>query len=225
MGGHLRPASKFASDPDDDLLVYISVDPAGEDGRAAATELYFRHHEALFRILKRFWPGRLLGDEGLVDLVQDTFRAVIESAGTFKSKGGDAAQQRRACLNWLVGIARNLLRQQLQRPVSVTADVVLDDCGDLAAEVVLAEDVDEQGVVKLVAAALDQLNEHERDVISVTMEFYRPGEKHQRLPNQVALNLARAWSTTATNNRTVRKRAMDKLRAFLDLHFKKRESR
>lgn len=163
--------------------------------------------------------------EGLVDLVQDTFRAVLESAGSFKSKGGDADQQRRACLNWLVGISRNLLRQKLQRPVSVTADVVLDDCDDLASEVTPPEDVDDQDVVKLVTAALDELNDHERDVVSVTMEFYKPGEKHQRLPNQVALNLATAWSTTTTNNRTVRKRAMDKLRTFLDLHFKKRERR
>lgn len=225
MGGHLRSASKFGTDPDDDLLVYISIDSAGEDGRAAATELYLRHSQALFRILKRFWPGRLLGDEGLVDLVQDTFRAVLESAGTFKPKGGDAAQQRRACLNWLVGVARNQLRQRLQRPVSVAAEVVLDDCEDLAAEVLLSENVDEQNVGKLVEAALDQLTEHEKAVISVTMEFYRPGEKHQRLPNQVALNLATAWSTTTTNNRMVRKRAMDKLRAFLDLQFKKRESR
>ena len=153
MGGHLRSASKFGTDPDDDLLVYISIDSAGEDGRAAATELYLRHSQALFRILKRFWPGRLLGDEGLVDLVQDTFRAVLESAGTFKPKGGDAAQQRRACLNWLVGVARNQLRQRLQRPVSVAAEVVLDDCEDLAAEVLLSENVDEQNVGKLVEAA------------------------------------------------------------------------
>ena len=65
-------------------------------------------------------------------------------------------------------------------------------------------------------AALDELDERERDVLRVSALYHRPGEMHQRLPNEVSQELARRWQTTNENVRAIRSRATKKVRQFLE---------
>lgn len=210
-----RPVSKFANDPDEDLLAYIALDPSAVSAREAGGELYDRHRKPLFGLLKRTW-GRFIEPERLADLVHDTFLAAFKSAASFSGTG------RGACLNWLTGIAKNLLKQELQRGVSVRADLALADEQDPAWELSIPENVPESAAVAMTEHALATLTEREQEVVRVTLEFHRPGDKHQRLPNSVAAGLAKQWSTTTTNIRMIRKRAMDKLKAYLETNLKKR---
>jgi DNA-directed RNA polymerase sigma subunit (sigma70/sigma32) len=70
--------------------------------------------------------------------------------------------------------------------------------------------------LRLMREALDTLNERERDVLRVAALYFRPGEEHQRLPNDVSAELARRWETTNENIRAIRSRATKKLKQYLD---------
>ncbi len=208
---------RFAGDSDEDLLGYMAMkdDPSC---RAAAGAFYERHKEFLFAVLKKRRAGDVLGgDEGIVDLVQNTFWTAYQKADTYRPCGSaDPDRQRRASRAWLCGISRNLIREALAGPVSVVADVALDDCIDFGSEVHECADAD-LALVAAVSEALDELSERELEVVWTTMMFFKPGEKNQRLPNSVAQNLANKLSTTPENIRAIRKRAFDKLRACLVL--------
>lgn len=215
MGGADGLSSRFAEDADQDLLGYIAIDPTGQSAREAGHELYTRHRTRLFNVLKRSW-GRTLDDESLADLVHDTFMAAFDSAESY------AGTTETACLNWLVGIARNRLRIELERGSSVRAELVLSGQPEASWSVQVPETVSESEAVTLTEQALAGLDEREQEVLRVTMEFSRPGSKHQRLPNAIAAGLAARWSTTTTNIRAIRKRAMDKIKAAVEPHLKKR---
>jgi hypothetical protein len=46
--------------------------------------------------------------------------------------------------------------------------------------------------------------------------YFRPGEEHQRLPNEVSAELAKRWETTSENVRAIRSRATKKLKEYLE---------
>lgn len=212
---HQLDVARFAGDTDEDLLAYMAMkgDPSC---RAAAGAFYKRHNEFVGAVLKKQGAGRLVGgDEGLVDVVQNTFWAAYQKADTYSPCGSaDPGRQRRACRAWLIGIARNMIREMLTRPVSVVSDVALDDCIELGIDVREGADSD-PALAAAVEEALGKLTERELEVVRVSMMFFKPGEKNQRLPNSVSQNLANELSTTPENIRAMRKRAFDKLRAHL----------
>lgn len=70
--------------------------------------------------------------------------------------------------------------------------------------------------LRLMREALDTLSERERDVLRVAALYFRPGEEHQRLPNEVAAELARRWETSGDNVRAIRSRAIKKLKGYLE---------
>lgn len=220
MGGLERPVSKFATDLDEDLLGYIAVDPACATAREAGAELYERHCPPLFKLLKRCWVGRMADDDTIADLVHDTFTAAYASAGNYVGKG------RAACLSWLAGIAKNLFKQGLERPVSVKLELVApEESPEPEVEVTVPDDVTESRAIAITAEALDTLEERERDILLVTMEFNQPGKANQRLPNAVSAGLAARWGTTNDNIRMVRKRAMAKVKAYLEMNLKPQVTR
>ena len=69
-----------------------------------------------------------------------------------------------------------------------------------------------------VREAILSLNKREQIVIRVTMHWYQPEQAHQRLPNDVAAELAATLKTTPENIRQIRRRAMRKLEAYLREH-------
>jgi DNA-directed RNA polymerase sigma subunit (sigma70/sigma32) len=71
--------------------------------------------------------------------------------------------------------------------------------------------------LRLLREALDTLTERERDVLRVAALYFRPGEEHQRLPNEVSAELARRWDTTNENLRAIRSRAAKKLKQYLEV--------
>ena len=78
-----------------------------------------------------------------------------------------------------------------------------------------------------VREALMALPEREQLVLRVTMQWYRPGELHQRLPNEVTSDLARTLQTTPENLRQIRRRALRKVEEFVrevEARTKKREA-
>jgi RNA polymerase sigma factor (sigma-70 family) len=216
-------AATFADDPDEDLLGFMAMralDPVAS--REAGAEFYDRHKGFLFRLLKSRKIGKLIGgDQAVSDVVQQTFFMAYERASTYRTCGStDRERQRRACRNWLVGIARNIIRDAFSRRISIVADEAFDDCVDVAVDVTVPPEKESE-VVRLIEEELDAMSDREQTVLRTTMEYFKPGEAHQRLPNAVAAALAVQLGTTTQNVRAIRSRACRKIRDRVEAHLKR----
>jgi RNA polymerase sigma factor (sigma-70 family) len=201
---------------DAELLERVSArhDDA-EAARDAESEFYGRHAAYLYGILMQRMrrPLALTGREA-EDLVQETFARAFERASTFSA--GDAwteDAERRRSRAWLGRIAQRLLADWLKGEREVAASPWLDT----QAEPEAPPPSSRSPKLRLLREALDTLSERERDVLRVAALYFRPGEEHQRLPNEVSAELAKRWQTTNENIRAIRSRASKKLRDYLEL--------
>ena len=188
-------------------------DPAAAE--CAWAEFYRRHMEYLYGVCQRAYRD-LVGDLGVEDLVQDTFVRAFEKAHTFSSRGVTEPERlRRLVRAWLGKVASNLFRQgMLLSPKVDYTDEELQVASNVSDD---PPAPDSPGVV-LAQQALAALTEREQHVLRVTAHWYRPGQKHQRLPNRQMAELAKALKTTPTNVRQIRHRAMAKIAAYVKSH-------
>jgi RNA polymerase sigma factor (sigma-70 family) len=121
---------------------------------AALSTLYERHSKALFGYLHRLAGDRMTAEE----ILQDTMLAVWRSAGAFEGRA--------KVTTWLFGVARRQAHNRLRgRPAPEPAAPGLPDRPDQGAgpeELAIAA----AGGTP-VAAAIDLLPEHHRDVIAL----------------------------------------------------------
>ncbi|MBX3126247.1 MAG: sigma-70 family RNA polymerase sigma factor [Polyangiaceae bacterium] len=212
----VSPSLSSSTPPPDDAVLLRRVAQRARDGaaaRRAEAELYERHVRYLYGVLMSR-SSRLLAHAGIgaEDLVQETFHRAFERAHTFDRDGIDDPERMRLRTRaWLGRIAQNLLADQLSRQREVSASPYL--------ERVSCDDIDEApsstDEVRALRRGLAQLSEREQDVLRVTALYQRVGEPHQRLPNEVSAELATRWGITSDNIRAIRKRALQKLKAFV----------
>lgn len=181
--------------------------------RAAEAEFYARHARYLYCVLvQRVRRPLALSGREVEDLIQETFFRAFARASTYR--GGDtwdAETQRRRSRAWLGRIAQRLLADWLTEAREISASPYLDTLAEPEA----APPSSRSPKLQLLREALDTLNERERDVLRVAALYFRPGEAHQRLPNEVSAELARRWQTTNENVRAIRSRATKKLKEYL----------
>jgi RNA polymerase sigma factor (sigma-70 family) len=222
-----QAAGEFSTESDEDLLVYIAM--RGEKrvaADAAFTEFYNRHVAYLYGICRRIYCG-LLGDAGVVDLVQAVFLRVYDRADTYdRNMASDQAASSQRVRAWMGMIAANILRSSLrhQPPLKLTDD--LDEKEQAAMFQPSPDWISALPSLRLIAfcEALDTLSEKERDVLIVWAEYYRFGSKFQRLPDDISASLAERWNTTPGNVRQIRKRAIDKIRKHVETCTEKEKS-
>ena len=202
---------------DSELLRRVSerqVEPI--QARAAEGEFYSRHVRYLYGVLVHRVRGPLaLTGRETEDLVQETFFRAFERAHTFSI--GDAVDDeslRRRTRAWLGRIAQRLLADWLSGHREIAASPFLESWADALVEEEDAPPSSRSPQRQLLRDALDTLTERERDVLRVAALYHRPGNEHQRLPNEVSAELARRWGTTNENVRAIRSRAMKKVRDF-----------
>ncbi|MHC4717688.1 MAG: RNA polymerase sigma factor [Planctomycetota bacterium] len=203
-------------DSDADLLAYMAMagdDPAG--ARAAWEAFYRRHAEYLHAVCLRAYGPLLGGDAGAADLVADTFQRAYQRAGTFDSAGIDDAERLRLRARaWLGRIAQRLAQTALRgRGRMPTRFLDQDAWQQVAREPARAGA--EAEAIQRVRRAIESLNDKEQTVIRVTFQWYQPDREHQRLPNDVAADLAATLGTTPENLRQIRRRALRKIEAQL----------
>ena len=213
------PHAAMTSETDADLLVFMALaddDPAV--ARAAWDELYRRHVGYLYGVCLRAY-GRLLGGPaGASDLVADTFQRAYEHAATFDDGGvGDPERLRLRVRCWLGRIAERLAMTVLRGRSRLPTQLLdLDQWQSVAGADLPPEPAPER--IERVRQAVGSLSEREQLVIRVTFHWYQPGREHQRLPNDVAADLAASLHTTPENLRQIRRRALRKIRAWLERH-------
>jgi RNA polymerase sigma factor (sigma-70 family) len=139
------------SEPGSDAALLRSV-AAGD--AAALTTLYERHAGALFGYLYRLAGDRMTAEE----ILQDTMLAVWRSAGYFEGRS--------KVTTWLFGVARRQAHNRLRgRPSPESA------AGELPERLDRSAGPDELAIAAAggtpVAAAIDRLPAHHRDVIAL----------------------------------------------------------
>lgn len=212
------PDQDVRTECDEDLLVYMSWrSDEPELAQAACGEFYERHKAYLFAVILRS-HGKSLGREGVSDMTTETFMRVFERAETYKPSGSsDVDVQRRNVLAWVGAIANNLCLDHFRHPD--TRLVLVDEWAD-DTEPTHREEVEEcfhlSDELRLIHEAMDTLTAREQEVLRVTMAYWKTDGSQQRLPNDVAEDLARSWETTSANIRKIRERAMKKVREFVE---------
>jgi len=206
----------FSSENDAELLVFMSMqddDPAA--AKEAWAEFYERHAEYLHAVCWNAYGTLLHGDTSVADLVADTFRRAFERAGQFVCDlTGDEDDVRRLVRAWLGRIAQRLAQDVLRGRARLKLQHFEPEIWDRIPAADAAVDPADPRVER-VREALDQLNDREQLVIRVTFQWYRSGQEHQRLPNDVADELAATLRTTPENLRQIRRRALEKIRRYL----------
>jgi len=205
-------------DSDEDLLVYVGWKAEHlELANAACDEFYRRHLKYVYAVIDRAY-GSELGKEGVVDMVTETFLRVYERASTYQPCGAnDPDRQRRNALAWVSTIALNLCKDHFRNPE--TQIVLVDEWSTETEPEARCEHYAEpalDGELKCIHEAMERLSEREQTILRVTMNYWKPGSEHQRLPNDVAEELARTFHITSDNLRKIRERALRKLRASVD---------
>jgi DNA-directed RNA polymerase specialized sigma24 family protein len=193
-----------------------SDDPAG--ARCAWGLFYSRHVAYLWAVCSRAYADLLGGEAGVADLVAETFRRAFERAETFDARDVTEPQrQQRLVRAWLGRIAQRLAQDVLRGRGRLNARTLSPEQWQEvgAAPIRDEEDSPATGDVALVREALGVLSDKEQLVLRVTMQWYRPGDEHQRLPNAVASDLAATLRTTPENLRQIRRRAMRKIHDYV----------
>jgi RNA polymerase sigma-70 factor (ECF subfamily) len=128
------------------------IQRAADGDRTAFEELYQRYSRPVFGLALR-----RLGDRGRAeDAVQETFASIWRSARTYRPERGPGAP-------WLYAVARNAIVDRARGRVEVPAEVPEEAASDPG-----PGDVAEQNWVSWrVHRALEELNEREREVISL----------------------------------------------------------
>jgi len=196
---------------------YMSMrdeDPA--TARDAWAEFYRRHAEYLYDVCYRAYSHILIGDAGVADIVSETFCRAYRNAKLYHAAGiHDSDRIRRRTRAWLGRIAQRLVLDMLRGAQRMpTYRFNADEWESIPKESGLPPG--DKKLIRQVEDAMKQLTAKERTVIRVTFEWYRPGSPHQRLPNGVVADLAKTLETTPENLRQIRRRAMVKIRRFLE---------
>ena len=216
--GAQEVCAEFAEEADRDLLLYMAL--ADEDplaARAAWGEFYQRHVDYVYAVSMRAFGAVLDGPVGVSDLLAETFRRAYEKAHLFDDGGiDDVDRARRRTRAWLGRIAHRLALTMLRGRRKVPTLLLEQDQWQGVSGVLGDKLPSNSPCEKTVRAAIATLNAKEQAVIRVTFQWYQVGRDHQRLPNDVAGDLARTLRTTPENLRQIRRRALGKIKVYLD---------
>ncbi|SRR5579875_170834 len=210
-GGH---PPDLSGDPDDDLLVFMTWKKDDPTVACEAwAEFYRRHAPYLFGVCCKAFGKTLKTWDRVSDLVTDVFKRVYEHAESFKPSGlKDPEAMRKRVRAWLGTIARRMFLDRLPPKDAPQAECQLDQ--NHWQNIAQPEAAEESGssLIAVVRAAMQKvLTEREQEVLRVTLHWYDPSSDYQRLPNEVAAELAKRLGTTPENLRKIRERALAKI--------------
>jgi RNA polymerase sigma-70 factor (ECF subfamily) len=128
------------------------IQRAADGDRSAFETLYERYSRPVFGLALR-----RLGDRGRAeDAVQETFASIWRSAATYKPDRGPGAP-------WLYAVARNAIVDRARNRTEIPAEIPDEAAHDAGP----AEQAEQSWVSWRVHRALEELNEREREVISL----------------------------------------------------------
>ncbi len=194
---------------DSDCAAFRSVEKGPPAQRRAAQQLLYERHGRYLLGVFRGRARRLLALSPMneEDLLHETFFRAFERAQAYRClETTESEEEQRRTRAWLGRIAQRLLAdslsQQKERPTDFDMEELVDEGPPSSGS----------GHAALLRSIVQGLSEREQDILRVTALYLRVGETHQRLPNEVAQELARRWDISPENLRAIRKRALSKVR-------------
>jgi len=164
------------------------------------------------------------------DIFQNTFLKVYNKAYTFKLKNEEKTNISADIKAWLSRIAKNELINFLRKNpdeklLSNPHRVKTDDLEEKRIE--NSNEMDDESILKapsiqkeILDRALGSLSPDERHVLLTYMQYYDPGFPNRHLPEDVLANLCRALNVKSGSIRQIKLRALNKIKAIRDNHFK-----
>jgi RNA polymerase sigma factor (sigma-70 family) len=211
--------TSFASDSDEDLLFYMSLQTEDSSTAEEAWEEFFlRHWSYLVGVCRRFQPT--LGDLGVEDLAKDTLIRVFQKAHTFTPlKNGDPNRARARIRAWLGQIANRLFLSTMRRKPAIDfVDEPFLGAAEPTTEDSHGQRPGDSSRRLLLRKALRTLTDRERDILLASYAWYEPGPGCQRMPSDKLAALTARFQTTAVNIRQIRARAFDKVEQYIADH-------
>lgn len=195
-----------------------SVDFAG--ARRAWAQFYVRHGRLLRLVCNRDYRY-LLGEDGVEDLVDETFMRAFDRVASFDHKELCAPPiQELKCQGWLKRIAENLVRDRFrgQREVElVQVDVAdLEKLGGSQDDCSSQCEVPEDKRLELLKAGFDLLTGKEQTILLATVFWQLQGRKHQRMPHLAMEQLSKDVGKSPSAIRQMRLRALEKLKKYVN---------
>jgi RNA polymerase sigma factor (sigma-70 family) len=188
------------------------------ESRAAFEEFYRRHTGYVFARTKQWIEeselrSRLLDQE---QLVLSTMERAYRKAASFRDQsGGDLKLATNQVRAWLFRIATNLAHSAMRSPamqMRIQEMPIADPMEDL-------EEVDPVNVNPQLAArvdaALDSLNEVDRDILLTCLSYGALGERAAPLPVDVRKELLEKYGLSEATLRQRKSRALKRLQDFL----------
>jgi RNA polymerase sigma factor (sigma-70 family) len=206
---------------DKDLLAYFDMlkgdDSTRDIADRAFAEFDRRHRSYLMYICGRY-AHRIFDQMQIEELVQEIFIRISLKAHTYKDNGlQDYEQLRRRTRSWLAVIARNCYIDMLEGRISVEDEHIDDErYAQFPSETSEEEDLDEefpasQDNICLREALLKVLNKRQRVILQISYDYYESEEEKEKTLKKLAESLA----ITPANLRTIRSRAIKKLKIYL----------
>lgn len=200
---------------DFDLVRKMADQQDAAGAKEAWAQLYVRHNRSALRIAL-CQHAYLLDREGVEEVVQDAFVKAYRSAGTFDVQEQCTPEvQSRKVRAWLLRIVENIVcdRFRGQPVIEVLEDEELANTASTAPD----ETVNAPDSERLIATkeAWSTLSDIEQTVLRATLNWWRPGETHQRMPNEAVQQLVRLTGKSSDNLRQIRSRAMKKVEHYL----------
>lgn len=194
-----------------------TVDFAG--ARSAWAEFYVRHKRPLCLTCKRHYRY-LLGEDGVEDLVDETFMRAFDRAASFDHREVCATPiQGLKCRGWLTRIAENLVRDRFRgQPEVELVQVEVDDLDKLAAfqNDCSQCDVPQDQRLGLLREGFALLTENEQTILLATVFWQQQGREHQRMPHLAMEQLSKEVSKSPATIRQMRLRALEKLKKYVN---------
>lgn len=207
--------SEFDNHDDEELLEYMVLrneDPALS--MEAYGEFYKRHVNYLYNVcLRKHFD--YIGEEKVMDLVQNTFKQAFEKAKTYKpikDKGTDRMQVRA----WLGKIAENIYIDAIRNENKIRYVRLSDEQWENQPEITKTQPLSPSQEL-LLKTIEDCLSERELEVLRLTADFYKPESKNQYTQRGEIEGLAKRFQTTSENIRQIRSRARKKVEKCLQV--------
>lgn len=204
----------FENESDADLLTLISWrQDDGEAARAAWREFYNRYFKLLAHIcMKRY--ERQIGQQGVNDLVNDTFLRVFDGgADTFKTDETDPQKLRHHVGAWLGAIALNIFRARRRGEKRLPMVQLEDFEFPVEESTPLSEERSEQ--CERLKDVMESLQPRERDILLARFANYHRSKGKQQFEPHVLERLAMDWKITKDNVRQIYSRTMRKIKEQL----------
>lgn len=149
------------------------------------------------------------------DIVSNVFLEVYDNPLNFSFDGKNHKSEETAFKAWICTIARNEFADIMKSFISHSTLNVLTINGELT-DYAIETDFEEQHLSdnrKLIDKALEGLSDKERHILLACYDFYEEGKN---TPSTVLDGLCEYWGTTRPNVRQIKKRALDKVKSYLN---------